>query len=74
MDNEKKAGDACQLVDGRAGTLVQQEGGLVCVAKELAPATLVEAGIAPVETTSEEKADDVKDTEDTGGKTGTKKK
>jgi hypothetical protein len=73
MDNEKKAGDACQLVGGAAGTLVEQEGGLVCVAKELAPATPEEAGIAPVETPSEEKSEDVKDTEETGSKTGTKK-
>jgi hypothetical protein len=72
MDNEKKAGDACQLVGGAAGTLVEQEGGLVCVAKEVSTATQ-DAGIAPLETASEEKPEDVKDTEETGSKTGTKK-
>ena len=34
MDIEIKAGDACKLVDGTEGVIAEQEGGLVCVAKE----------------------------------------
>ncbi len=33
MADEMKAGDPCKTVDNVDGTLVEQDGGLVCVAK-----------------------------------------
>ena len=70
MAEELKAGDDCKLVDGTDGYLAEREGGLVCVPKEVekavateesekteaAPATPEDAGLAPVEASSDEAA------------------
>jgi hypothetical protein len=48
MDIEIKAGDACKLVDGTEGIIQEQEdGGLVCLAKEVAPETPSDTRAAP---------------------------